>query len=104
MSRLPEPIRLPTYPSEILQERWYCFHCSQHRIDANSLLLHLSAHHDIRNPMRGEDYGDGDLVAGLYVQRYVWETEMDHRFKRQMDSLRGANDFVLEAELGDARA
>lgn len=95
-----EPRRLPTYPGEVYENRWYCLHCPQHRTDANSIRIHLGASHDIEYPAPGADYGDGEMVSLLQRQRIAWEREVPERFAVELESLRGADDFAFEVGEG----
>lgn len=95
-----EPRRLPTYAGEIQKDRWYCFHCDQHRPDAPTLRIHLDAKHDVDSPVRGVDYGDGSMTAFIHLRHKLWESEAPEHFALELNSLAGADDFAFEVGKG----
>lgn len=74
----------------------YCAHCGADRDSIQDMLNHLRAAHGEKGAVSGVDFLSGASV--LRLQRELRD-EAD-RFGRSIDSLRGADDFLLEC--GDA--
>lgn len=97
------PRSVPPYGRQnIHRQWWYCLYCRQQTVLEADIRVHVRAAHmepDV-NPEKGEDYTNGDH---LFILLDRWEKysllAADH-FVTQLDSLRGADDFVFEVGEG----
>ena len=82
-------------PPEKMQDL-FCAHCGADRGSINDMLAHLRVTHKEERPVSGVDFLSG---ASVIRQQREQAAEVE-RFGRNIDSIRGADDFLLEC--GDA--
>lgn len=92
---------VPPYDKKaITRAWWYCLHCRHSAPSLHSAQTHVKNSHlsvDVDDkPVQGEDYTNGDHLLVLIARWETWSLTAADRFAKQLDSLRGADDFELE--------
>lgn len=95
-----EPLK-PPIRHAIQPHLYYCLHCgNEGTLLRERCAEHVKAFHDVDFVAFGVDYVDGTSYIRMVAIWQVWEDQVTANFAKHLDSLRGADDFVLEAEAG----
>lgn len=93
---LSEPQFIPVmYP--IRTVAWYCVTCGFCADAEYQIVAHSKVAHKAESPMNGVEYVIGAQVVRMLQRRDEWIDITAERFRNQLDSLRGADDLILEA-------
>ena len=75
---------------------WYCLHCRYSAQIENSVFAHCRSQHDVFEPVKSEDYTNGHHLRILIDRWDQWSLLAVDRFALALESLRGADDLVVD--------
>ena len=76
---------------------WYCLHCIHASVAEGNIRTHTKNQHDLFEPIQGEDYTNGHHLRILLKRWDDWSLLAVDKFTLALDSLRGADDLIIDA-------
>ena len=98
------PRGVPSYAREqVGRSWWYCLQCCHSAPLEATMRAHVRRVHETPEESDlfvGSDYTSGDHLLILMSRWEAWSLESANRFARELESLRGADDFEFEVGEG----
>ena len=91
------PRSVPNYDrKQVAGTWWYCLHCRHALAQESSIQAHVRSVHEEPEGTKGEDYTNG-IHLRVMMQRWdEWSLLAVDRFALSLDSLRGAEDLLVD--------